>query len=116
MGSTEDRGDDYKEPFIDGFSEKAIFQRGLMALRRASCAVTLMLLAFMLVCGMQGRLLAGILGVLVWVITAHAIDVGQRALSVAIETEEECRESRENYERLSGEICLRKFKEGPRNE
>lgn len=116
MGSTEDRGDDYQEPLVAEIHEWVLFQNGFMALRRASCATTLIWAAFTIICGMRGNLLAAILGFLVWLIIAHTIGVGQRALAIAIETEEERREARENYERLSNDLCLRELKKGKRHE
>jgi len=116
VGSPEDRGNDYQEPLIEGFSEKAIFQRGLLAIRRASCSVTLIWVAVMVICGVQRMLSGMILSTVVWFLTVYFIDVGQRALALAIETEEERREARDNYEKLSNEICLRKFKEGKHDE
>lgn len=116
MGSTEDRGDDYQEPLIEGFSEAAIFQRGYEAIRRASCSVTLMWIAAMAICGMSRMLIGMILSTSVWFMTVYFIDVGQRALATAIETEEERRESRENYERLSNDLCFREFGKGKSNE
>ena len=116
MGSEQDCGDDYQEPFIEDFSEKAIFQKGHEALRTASCGITFIWIAFMVVCGLRCMLLATILSSFVWSTAIHAIDVGQRALALAIETEEERHESRENYERLSNELCRRKFEKGKSDE
>ena len=116
MGSAEDRGDDYQEPLVAEIHEQALFQNGLMSLRRASCSVTLIWAAAVVICYMHGMWLASVLSTAVWLITAYVIDVGQRALAVAIETEEERRESRENYERLSNDLCLREVRKGKRNE
>jgi hypothetical protein len=112
MGSNRDCRDDHQDSLVEGLDDALVFIKALGALRIAEHVLCGSGIGIVVSCAMSGVWWPMVAYIMLGAIIARTVDIGKTALKIAIETEEERNEERENYRRLSEQLCLREFRKG----